>query len=77
VRKFDEITNLKSCLSKAGDREMLFVLLGRDVAAPATIRFWAKERIRLKKNKRGDEQIVEALACAKTMEDETEHANRR
>jgi hypothetical protein len=49
---------------------MLFVLLGRDVAAPFAIRAWVDERLRLGKNMRGDAQIAEALACAETMETE-------
>ena len=50
--------------------EMVFVLLGRDAAAPAAIRAWAAERIRLGKNAPGDEQVTEALACAVTMAEE-------
>ena len=49
---------------------MLFVLLGRDKAAPFAIRAWVEERIRLGKNERTDAQITEALACAATMEAE-------
>lgn len=67
MRKIPELFNPFSCLSKAEDHEMLFVLLGRDVAAPATIRFWIEERIRLGKNKPSDSQIVEARRCANTM----------
>lgn len=51
-------------MSRAREDEMTFVLLARDVAAPATIRFWMAERIRLGKNKPGDAQIVEAETCA-------------
>lgn len=47
---------------------MLFVLLERDTAAPAAIRAWIKERIKLGKNQRGDAQIIEAEAVAKHME---------
>jgi hypothetical protein len=70
VRKIDEITNDASCLKRARMDEMVFVLLGRDKAAPFAIRAWVEERIRLGKNERDDEQIVEALACADTMEAE-------
>jgi hypothetical protein len=49
---------------------MIFVLLGRDVAAPETIRYWANERIRLGKNTASDPEITEALECAATMETE-------
>jgi hypothetical protein len=53
---------------------MIFVLLARDTAAPATIRFWATERVRLKKNRPDDPQIVEALECARIMEAERDPA---
>lgn len=66
--KREELTNPASCMSRARDDEMTFVLLGRDAAAPATIRFWANERIRLGKNTASDPQIVEAFACAAAME---------
>jgi len=64
MRKTEELADQNSCLNRAKDDEMLFVLLGRDIAAPAAIRAWCKERIRLGKNKRDDAQIREALACA-------------
>ena len=47
---------------------MTFVLLSRDPAAPKAIRYWVHERIRLGKNQPGDPQMVEALECAKTMD---------
>lgn len=68
MMKARELADPTSCLNKARDNEILFVLLGRDVAAPAAIRAWAAERIRLGKNHPGDEQIEEALACAMSME---------
>ena len=55
-------------MSRARDDEMSFVLLGRDVAAPAAIRAWIIERIRLGKNMPDDPQILEAKACARAME---------
>ena len=70
MRKQQELTDPRSCMSRAKEDEMTFVLLGRDVSAPATIRFWVSERIRLGKNTREDPQIVEALQCAATMETE-------
>lgn len=66
--KRDELRNPSSCLNKARDDEMLFVLLGRDAAAPAAIYAWIEERIRLGKNQPNDPQIMEALQCARTME---------
>jgi hypothetical protein len=63
-----ELTDPTSCMSKARDDEMTFVLLGRDGAAPATVRFWVQERIRRGKNRADDPQIIEALECARSME---------
>jgi hypothetical protein len=70
MRKEDEFLNPNSCLSRARDEEMIFVLLGRDIAAPDTIRSWASTRIRLGKNAPTDPQIIEARACALVMESE-------
>ena len=60
MRKRDELTDPTSCVSRARDDEWLFVLLGRDRAAPVAVRAWINERIRLGKNKHDDPQIVEA-----------------
>lgn len=68
MRKRDELNNPDSCMSKARDDEMTFVLLGRDAAAPVAIRAWIDARIRLGKNEPGDDQISEAEECAQTME---------
>lgn len=70
MRKLDELADPNSCLNRAGPSEWTFVLLGRDVAVPATIRFWCEERIRLGRNKPDDPQIVEARACADAMDAE-------
>ncbi len=67
MRKRDELTNPSGCMFRAHDDEMTFVLLGRDEAAPPTIRHWIHERIALGKNAPGDPQLVEAAACAETM----------
>jgi hypothetical protein len=67
VKKREELADSKSCLNKAYDDEMLFILLGRDIAAPAAIMAWIEERIRLGKNKRSDPQIIEARKCARDM----------
>ena len=66
--KRDELADLNSCLNKAQENELLFVLLGRDCAAPAAVRAWIAERIRLGKNKPDDPQIKEAAAWADTVE---------
>lgn len=70
MRKSAELTDTRSCMSRAKPDEMVFVLLGRDQASPQTIRYWCAERIRLGKNKLEDPQIQEALNCAETMEKE-------
>jgi hypothetical protein len=70
MRKVDELSQPTSCLNKAKDNEMLFVLLGRDRAAADTVRFWCQMRVKYKKNAPDDPQIREALACANTMEEE-------
>jgi hypothetical protein len=70
MRKKDELSKPETCMSQAHPNEMVFVLLGRDAAAPTAIRAWVAERIRLGKNVESDAQIVEALECARTMETE-------
>jgi hypothetical protein len=70
MRKRDELNNPAGCMARAADDEMTFVLLGRDAAAPETIRYWIARRIELGKNQAGDAQIVEAEQCAQTMERE-------
>lgn len=68
MRKKDELSRPHTCMAHAHQNEMVFVLLSRDAAAPAAIRAWVAERIRLGKNVETDAQITDALACAKTME---------
>jgi hypothetical protein len=67
VIKRDELKNPNSCLNRAGDDEIIFVLMARDVAAPAAIQRWVDERVRLGKNKYLDPQIQEALHCSGQM----------
>ena len=69
MRKQAELAG-PSCMTNALDDEMVFVLLGRDAAAPLAIRAWAEARITLGLNDRTDAKIVEAFACAETMERE-------
>lgn len=66
--KTEELSNPKSCMSRAKDQEMTFVLLARDICAPDVIRFWCDSRIRAGKNQFRDDQIQEALHCAYYME---------
>jgi hypothetical protein len=74
MRKRDELTDPASCLNRAHGGEMVFVLLGRDEDAPDTIRDWIKRRIRRGKNQPGDPQMLDAEACARTMEAERARA---
>ena len=66
--KSEELTNPASCMSRAREDEMTFVLLARDIAAPDTIRYWVNKRLACGKNRLGDPQIQEALKCADVME---------
>ena len=68
MRKKDELSREHTCMQHAHPEEMVFVLLSRDAAAPVAIRAWIAERLRLGKNVDTDEQIVNALECANTME---------
>lgn len=72
MRKNDERYRADSCWNKAAPDEWLFILLGRDLAAPATIRAWVRERLRIGKNVATDQQIQDALELARTIEEEQE-----
>jgi hypothetical protein len=61
--KSAELSDPASCLGKAGDAEMLFVLLARDAAAPVAIRAWIGERLRIGKNRPDDPQIRRGAWC--------------
>lgn len=71
MRKREELAG-PSCWTNALDDERMFILLARDPAAPAAIRVWCNERVRLGLNRIEDDKIVEALACADAMERERE-----
>lgn len=66
--KRDEQQQPNSCFNRAQDTEMVFVLLARDPCASKAIRAWVDCRIKAGKNKRGDQQIIEALECANAMD---------
>ena len=70
MRKKDELSREHTCMRHAHPEEMVFVLLGRDPAAPIAIRAWIAERLRLGKNIDTDPQITEATECARVMEAE-------
>lgn len=69
MKKLQEILKLGSCFNKAKPDEYIFVLLGRDVCAPDTIRFWATERMARGKNALNDPQIQEAFEVARAIEE--------
>ena len=56
------------CYANAEPGEPMFVLLARDVAAPAAVRQWVNLRILRGKNKLTDPKMQEALQCAVAME---------
>ncbi len=70
MRKQHELENPNSCLNKALPHEMLFVLLGRDPDAPATVRYWTSLRARRERNQCHDSKVPEARECATIMESE-------
>lgn len=75
MRKREELTNPASCMSRARDDEMTFVLLGRDSESAATVLGWIVRRILARKNKPTDPQIIEALQWVETvMEEQGNHA---
>ena len=76
MTKHDEIYNPESCLNKAKADEQMFILLARDKASPATIRFWCNERVALGKNVFSDPQIQEALNAADRMEQQAPWINK-
>lgn len=68
MKKKDELADPDSCLNRAKDDEIIFVILARDVAAPHAVIEWALERCRRGKNRLIDTKIIEALECAVAME---------
>jgi hypothetical protein len=70
MRKQFELNDPSSCINRAKDNEMVFVLIGHDVCAAETIRDWCQRRILRGKNKIDDKQIQEALAAAEIMDRE-------
>jgi hypothetical protein len=73
VRKIEEIMNPKSCLNKAAEDELIFVLRANDPAMADTIRSWVTIRVQRKLNKLTDVRIVEAIKLANLVdEDEKE-----
>jgi hypothetical protein len=68
MKKTDEISGPSSCINRALDDELVFVLLGRDPVAPDIIRYWCKCRVGQGLNTWRDPKIKEALALADAMD---------
>jgi hypothetical protein len=68
MRKSDELSDPSSCLNKAAEDEILFVLMERDPAAPGTIRDWVARRIEMGLNKPGDPKLISAEQIARAIE---------
>jgi hypothetical protein len=66
IKKYERAAP-NSCWNKAAEEELLFVLLGRDPAAPAAIEAWCRERIRLGLSSENDEKIDKARTIAEAM----------
>ena len=77
MRKRDEVSDPKSCLNRALPAELVFVLLGRDPAAPAAIRAWMMARVAMELNTLADAQLVEADRCQEVMDREREMIRRQ
>lgn len=67
MKKSTEILSPTSCLSKARDDELIFVLLERDKTAAEVVRYWCTLRVKHKLNTWKDHKIREALAWAEAV----------
>jgi len=65
--KKEELANETSCINKALPDEMVFVMLGRDQAAPIAIEAWISARIALGLNQPGDPELADAREAAEWM----------
>ena len=64
MKKLDEMTDPKSCLSKAADDEPVFVLRAKDKLAPGVVRMW----VELARGVHEPEKLEEATRLATLME---------
>ena len=60
MRKREVLSDPSSCLNRARDDEMIFVLLARDESSIDAVRAWIESRIKRGKNIREDAEIVSA-----------------
>lgn len=72
MTRYENIADPNSCWNKADMNSLLFILIERDRAAPATILSWIEHRIALNLNKREDGQIQDALRIANQMVEQQE-----
>lgn len=63
MKKYKELKDPSSCLNKAGDDEMLFVLRAQDVTSPKTILYWITENFETCP----PAKLREAFECAMSM----------
>ena len=77
MRKRDELKDPNSCINRAHDDELTFVLLGRDASAPTAILAWVDSRLKQGKNKSYDPQIIDALDTAYAMDFERKFIRNR
>ncbi len=70
MRKYEELNNSNSCLQKADDDEMLFILRAQDVTSPKVVLLWIAENI----DHLSNSKAREAFNCALTMR---QHKGRR
>jgi hypothetical protein len=60
MEKLREMADPASCLNKAGDHELLFVLLERDPSCLAAVEAWINDRIARGLNTSTDDKITSA-----------------
>lgn len=65
MEKLKEIYSDDSCLNKAKDNEMLFVLRGQDMTSPQVILEWIKVNF----NHLPEDKLNEAFNCALKMKE--------
>lgn len=65
-----ELSNPNSCINKAGEGEMVFVLRAKDPVSPGLIEEWIQRRIDTGLNGPLDEKIQEAYRCASIMREQ-------
>jgi hypothetical protein len=60
MTKLEEINDPRSCLNRAADDELVFVLRASDPAATVAVAAWMEARIALGENRPGDAKLQEA-----------------